>query len=174
MDNSRGAVRARTARLQIPGCCTVSVRSQLGRTLLPEYGKFHSRVQPWSGNVRRRPIQKFVCRGTAHWLRFMAVFVCFLAVIGVGMVSDAALMQRNIDGQAEMIVAERPTTTPDSPGHALLAGCATELARSEEHTSELQSLMRISYAVFCLKKKQLIKYLNHIQLSITKYQTDNY
>src|SRR3546814_3454975 len=28
------------------------------------------------------------------------------------------------------------------------------IARSEEHTSELQSLMRISYAVFCLKKKQ--------------------
>src|SRR3546814_7291224 len=31
-------------------------------------------------------------------------------------------------------------------------------ARSEEHTSELQSLMRISYAVFCLKKKQTHKY----------------
>src|SRR3546814_8969663 len=30
--------------------------------------------------------------------------------------------------------------------------------RSEEHTSELQSLMRISYAVFCLKKKTTIKY----------------
>src|SRR3546814_9469257 len=29
------------------------------------------------------------------------------------------------------------------------------LARSEEHTSELQSLMRISYAVFCLKKKKI-------------------
>src|SRR3546814_4140962 len=29
-----------------------------------------------------------------------------------------------------------------------------ELIRSEEHTSELQSLMRISYAVFCLKKKK--------------------
>src|SRR3546814_4723012 len=29
----------------------------------------------------------------------------------------------------------------------------THLGRSEEHTSELQSLMRISYAVFCLKKK---------------------
>src|SRR3546814_2957757 len=29
-----------------------------------------------------------------------------------------------------------------------------EIDRSEEHTSELQSLMRISYAVFCLKKKQ--------------------
>src|SRR3546814_3550382 len=33
-------------------------------------------------------------------------------------------------------------------------------ARSEEHTSELQSLMRISYAVFCLKKKKNNKY-NH-------------
>src|SRR3546814_8648236 len=32
------------------------------------------------------------------------------------------------------------------------------LARSEEHTSELQSLMRISYAVFCLKKKQKKQY----------------
>src|SRR3546814_9706309 len=30
-------------------------------------------------------------------------------------------------------------------------------ARSEEHTSELQSLMRISYAVFCLKKKKKLK-----------------
>src|SRR3546814_1577504 len=30
--------------------------------------------------------------------------------------------------------------------------------RSEEHTSELQSLMRISYAVFCLKKKKLITF----------------
>src|SRR3546814_4744537 len=35
----------------------------------------------------------------------------------------------------------------ESGGHIKLAG------RSEEHTSELQSLMRISYAVFCLKKK---------------------
>src|SRR3546814_5445823 len=31
---------------------------------------------------------------------------------------------------------------------------ATHAVRSEEHTSELQSLMRISYAVFCLKKKK--------------------
>src|SRR3546814_3569001 len=37
-----------------------------------------------------------------------------------------------------------------------------EQPRSEEHTSELQSLMRISYAVFCLKKKkQKINYTNH-------------
>src|SRR3546814_8932920 len=35
--------------------------------------------------------------------------------------------------------------------------------RSEEHTSELQSLMRISYAVFCLKKKKKHKTQEHIQ-----------
>src|SRR3546814_7978212 len=42
-------------------------------------------------------------------------------------------------------------------------------ARSEEHTSELQSLMRISYAVFCLKKKkQPIKTTTYTQLHIDK------
>src|SRR3546814_8830619 len=35
------------------------------------------------------------------------------------------------------------------------------LGRSEEHTSELQSLMRISYAVFCLKKKKITHSLEH-------------
>src|SRR3546814_4938415 len=44
----------------------------------------------------------------------------------------------------------------------------TSWRRSEEHTSELQSLMRISYAVFCLKKKTQTKhkdYLLHINKS---------
>src|SRR3546814_9656476 len=36
--------------------------------------------------------------------------------------------------------------------------CPARSARSEEHTSELQSLMRISYAVFCLKKKKQKKH----------------
>src|SRR3546814_5239588 len=40
--------------------------------------------------------------------------------------------------------------------------------RSEEHTSELQSLMRISYAVFCLKKKKKIKTNNQTEL---RYRT---
>src|SRR3546814_10568256 len=35
----------------------------------------------------------------------------------------------------------------------IVFGLAIAFSRSEEHTSELQSLMRISYAVFCLKKK---------------------
>src|SRR3546814_10606994 len=40
----------------------------------------------------------------------------------------------------------------EHPVSMQLAGCEPHV-RSEEHTSELQSLMRISYAVFCLKKK---------------------
>src|SRR3546814_9711172 len=37
---------------------------------------------------------------------------------------------------------------------SVASACGATVARSEEHTSELQSLMRISYAVFCLKKKK--------------------
>src|SRR3546814_10501398 len=40
---------------------------------------------------------------------------------------------------------------------------APRTERSEEHTSELQSLMRISYAVFCLKKKKNKKKINNIR-----------
>src|SRR3546814_4513885 len=40
-----------------------------------------------------------------------------------------------------------------------------DAGRSEEHTSELQSLMRISYAVFCLKKKKGIEKIKHLHYS---------
>src|SRR3546814_4770514 len=46
---------------------------------------------------------------------------------------------------------------PAAPGHRRCAA-AVRSCRSEEHTSELQSLMRISYAVFCLKKKKKPKH----------------
>src|SRR3546814_7683113 len=45
-------------------------------------------------------------------------------------------------GPGRLLFADRLSAPPPMP------------ARSEEHTSELQSLMRISYAVFCLKKKK--------------------
>src|SRR3546814_5417026 len=55
---------------------------------------------------------------------------------------------RSMDAAATICWSEEPATTIS------MAGAATTCcARSEEHTSELQSLMRISYAVFCLKKK---------------------
>src|SRR3546814_5202326 len=46
--------------------------------------------------------------------------------------------------------ADGAASWPRSPPKCVMAG----RRRSEEHTSELQSLMRISYAVFCLKKKK--------------------
>src|SRR3546814_7472643 len=46
--------------------------------------------------------------------------------------------------EPKLIIADEPTTALD----------VTIQARSEEHTSELQSLMRISYAVLCLKKNK--------------------
>src|SRR3546814_3120812 len=42
--------------------------------------------------------------------------------------------------------------------------CSARSGRSEEHTSELQSLMRISYAVFCLKKKKHTYTVTHTKL----------
>src|SRR3546814_10245061 len=55
----------------------------------------------------------------------------------------------------------KPLATSKSPRESgLWSSIALRLDRdfrSEEHTSELQSLMRISYAVFCLKKKNNIK-----------------
>src|SRR3546814_4763521 len=47
--------------------------------------------------------------------------------------------------------------------------CAFFSRRSEEHTSELQSLMRISYAVFCLKKKHKHK-KNYTTTNCTQHQ----
>src|SRR3546814_6412618 len=61
-------------------------------------------------------------------------------------------------------IGRRPDVRTGSAFHALCQGpariCHRPL-RSEEHTSELQSLMRISYAVFCSKKKQKRTTLKH-------------
>src|SRR3546814_9634316 len=55
------------------------------------------------------------------------------------------------DRQAALTVAARPLGIDEQVIHRLVVEANQ---RSEEHTSELQSLMRISYAVFCLKKKK--------------------
>src|SRR3546814_3940289 len=54
----------------------------------------------------------------------------------------------------------------------VIAGLSAITPRSEEHTSELQSLMRISYAVFCLKKKKKKNQDEHALISpLTKQYT---
>src|SRR3546814_8717604 len=52
-----------------------------------------------------------------------------------------------------LLFQNRSTRKPSPSSHSVLA--PSYMMRSEEHTSELQSLMRISYAVFCLKKKKI-------------------
>src|SRR3546814_8038638 len=62
----------------------------------------------------------------------------------------------------------------DYPG--ILRAVITNLtsSRSEEHTSELQSLMRISYAVFCLKKKIIKTLSSHNTTQRETHTTNNY
>src|SRR3546814_10432709 len=55
------------------------------------------------------------------------------------------------------------------PTRAVLRQAQHERERSEEHTSELQSLMRISYAVFCLKKNKVTTTIHNNNTQYTKY-----
>src|SRR3546814_8377918 len=68
-----------------------------------------------------------------------------------GLLLDTALSGRGSTGEAmnKQILREFDALRQALTGPTILS------IRSEEHTSELQSLMRISYAVFCLKKKKL-------------------
>src|SRR3546814_3229016 len=83
----------------------------------------------------------------------------------IGQPADRVDGPRKVSGKAPYAY-ERHDMVPD-PAYGVILGSAiakgriisidsrdAESARSEEHTSELQSLMRISYAVFCLKKKR--------------------
>src|SRR3546814_2056786 len=73
----------------------------------------------------------------------MAVFVDAVVVIRRRQQIDVMAIVR-VRGESA------PSTTAVPPRWRRMSSA---VARSEEHTSELQSLMRISYAVFCLKKK---------------------
>src|SRR3546814_10444975 len=64
-------------------------------------------------------------------------------------------------GYADGSKGGRPPFDPVMMFKILILQAQHNLSRSEEHTSELQSLMRISYAVFCLKKnKKKSHYIN--------------
>src|SRR3546814_1042354 len=74
------------------------------------------------------------------------------AVMGSGgalTVTDGSGVDEPLPGGIDAAVAA--ATAADVV--VLAIGESTNMSRSEEHTSELQSLMRISYAVFCLKQK---------------------
>src|SRR3546814_8466859 len=76
-----------------------------------------------------------------------------------------AHMSKAIASRARLPIRLRPPQSPISRAFSSYSHC-----RSEEHTSELQSLMHISYAVFCLKKKTTKTQLRYNQHTI-KYTT---
>src|SRR3546814_4802086 len=97
---------------------------------------------------------------------------------------------RSISSRPKASRAELAWIVAIEPSCPVLIACSISMAsaprtsprmmrRSEEHTSELQSLMRISYAVFCLKKKnkyqynpQYQQYTNHTKYKIKPAQID--
>src|SRR3546814_9007552 len=96
-------------------------------------------------------------------------------------VGDAALIHQ-IDDQLHLVQAleighlggvagldQRLVAGGDQRGEAAAQHHLLAEQRSEEHTSELQSLMRISYAVFCLKKKK-----HKSQHATTNYESINH
>src|SRR3546814_6986435 len=62
--------------------------------------------------------------------------------------------QRGLTGRRRGRSLRLPLASPET-GHGARVHRPCPIVRSEEHTSELQSLMRISYAVFCLKKQKV-------------------
>src|SRR3546814_10444454 len=85
------------------------------------------------------------------------------------------------DARMREIRGNRIAMIFQDPGKALNPGLTIRdqvaevfFQRSEEHTSELQSLMRISYAVFCLKKKQTHTINNSDKSDITTTNNNSY
>src|SRR3546814_8994417 len=75
----------------------------------------------------------------AYWVLYL--FAAFLIFTGIRMFFAGDQPMDVANNRAVKFISSHMRITPELQG------------RAEEHTSELQSLMRISYAVFCLKKK---------------------
>src|SRR3546814_8066153 len=87
---------------------------------------------------------------------FIAPDSAKLAGLNWDNVAERMAPELKVDILPEWVVAEYRAHFPNWSPRDVFWG-ATTAGRSEEHTSELQSLMRISYAVFCLKKNTVIQ-----------------
>src|SRR3546814_5289073 len=70
-------------------------------------------------------------------------------------------LMRQLYGNAMLRTPLKDSAEIDNATARLMSVYEMDRPRSEEHTSELQSLMRISYAVFCLKKKKTLSTTNN-------------
>src|SRR3546814_10181250 len=96
------------------------------------------------------------------------------AAFGLACICAQAADPVPVEAFADTDQVTSPRISPDGKHVAVSAnlgeGNHAIVVRSEEHTSELQSLMRISYAVFCLQKKKKTDIQKHIPLIITTTQ----
>src|SRR3546814_4102219 len=109
------------------------------------------RISDWSSDVCSSDLSRLHTAAKAGTvmhsvIRFSAILFAALSALTLGSCSD---------DKETGPVAVSIAGLPDDLAHPLSRQQrpAAQLMRSEEHTSELQSLMRISYAVFCLKTK---------------------
>src|SRR3546814_1864966 len=90
-----------------------------------------------------------------------------------GAQTTIALRQAGFEGSIAIVGAERDLPYERPPLSKDYLSGTKSFERSEEHTSELQSLMRISYAVFCLKKKKFSHYIiTHRTAETHTYEID--
>src|SRR3546814_5726629 len=89
---------------------------------------------------------------------------------GMALTNDPKLAERLSYLRTHGII--RPAQRPEDPSEPRVN--EERNGRSEEHTSELQSLMRISYAVFCLKKKKIKPHINTQPTHDEQYKKKQY
>src|SRR3546814_6840069 len=90
------------------------------------------------------------------WVRLSGVYLAMLTLACAQILWALIYQWDDVTGGSNGLIGLWPSdwlATGPAYYYATLVLCMAGIARSEEHTSELQSLMRISYAVFCLKKK---------------------
>src|SRR3546814_8033933 len=102
------------------------------------------------------PISPFsLLTGISLAIGYALLGSCWLIWKTTGAVqADAKRLARPLTPALLVAIAAVSAYTPFLEGQYYERWFASPGIRSEEHTSELQSLMRISYAVFCLKKKK--------------------
>src|SRR3546814_6059373 len=99
---------------------------------------------------------------TDPFFPYTTLFRACLFLLGRRNIGEAGVDAQDAAAQRILICLVDPLLAPvPSASRTQLDDLRTAaVGRSEEHTSELQSLMRISYAVFCLKKKIIKKHKN--------------
>src|SRR3546814_7447477 len=125
-------------------------RSTRTDTLFPDTTLFRS---PWQGRALGLDMDpRIKCEGDDWWVASLlqnSPWQSLLCSRRTRCVNPVAPTVKEIDAPP----ANVPPAPASPPARQMLPRSRAAASRSEEHTSELQSLMRISYAVFCLKKK---------------------